>query len=184
MKEFLENLEIGEGKVKLTKEEIKSILAENGKSITNEKTKVTDAKKIEIDTLNKTITDLKSQIENVPSTDEIEKLKKTIADHEKANADREAQAKADKLENELKERYANILGDKKFINEYTGNDFYNKFKENLNAKENKGKGDKEIFEAMTKDVANIFENPNTNRNTPSANGNINNSAAKDIPMIF
>ena len=39
MKEFLENLEIGEGKVKLSKEEVKSILAEHGKTVTTESEK-------------------------------------------------------------------------------------------------------------------------------------------------
>ena len=40
MKDFLENLEIGENKVKLSQEEIKSILAEHGKSVKTETEKV------------------------------------------------------------------------------------------------------------------------------------------------
>ncbi len=168
MKEFLENMEIGEGKVKLSKEEVKSILAESGKNITTEKTKVENAKQEEIDTLNKTITELKGQIENVPTSKEMEDLKKTIADFEKAETERKEAEKVENLENDYKTRYANVLGDKKFINEFTNDSFYGKFKENLQSKENKGKGDAEIFESMTKDIPNLFENPNK-ATTPGAN---------------
>ena len=40
MNEFLEKLEIGENKVKLSKEEIKSIMAEHGKTVKTETEKV------------------------------------------------------------------------------------------------------------------------------------------------
>ena len=40
MNDFLSNLEIGENKIKLSKEEIKAILAEHGKSVKTETEKV------------------------------------------------------------------------------------------------------------------------------------------------
>ena len=58
MKDFLENLEIGESKVKLSKDEIKSILAENGKVVTNETNKLKDSLNDEINTYKTTISNL------------------------------------------------------------------------------------------------------------------------------
>ena len=49
MKEFLESLEIGEGKVKLSAEEVKSILAKNGEMVNTEVTKKEEALNKEID---------------------------------------------------------------------------------------------------------------------------------------
>ena len=66
MKEFLEGLEIGDGKVKLSKEEIKSILAESGKIVTNETQKVKDSFENEITTYKNTINNLENQIKDMP----------------------------------------------------------------------------------------------------------------------
>ena len=90
MNDFLEKLEIGEGKVKLSKEEIKAILAEHGKSVKIETEKVEDKLKKDIDTYKSTIDDLKAQIEKAPKSDEIENLKTKIADYEQKEVDRKA----------------------------------------------------------------------------------------------
>ena len=59
MKDFLEELEIGEGKVKLSKEEIKSILAKHGEYIKIETAKVDDKYKSQLEDNKTTIDDLK-----------------------------------------------------------------------------------------------------------------------------
>ena len=88
MKDFLENLEIGENKVKLSQEEIKSILAEHGKSVKTETEKVENNMKKENEDLKATIDDLKEQISKAPKSDEIESLKSKIADYETKEKER------------------------------------------------------------------------------------------------
>ena len=93
MKDFLESLEIGEGKVKLSNEEIKSILAEHGKTVTTE----TDKAK---NTLTDEITTLKTQIEN--ANKEIKSYKDMDIDGIKKSAT-EWEDKYNKLINEQEE---------------------------------------------------------------------------------
>ena len=68
MKDFLEELEIGEGKVKLSKEEIKSILAKHGDYIKIETEKVDNKYKSQLEDNKNTINDLKKQIEESPKS--------------------------------------------------------------------------------------------------------------------
>ena len=96
MKGFLEELEIGEGKVKLSKEEIKSIIAKHGEYIKTETEKVEKQYKEEINEYKTTIDDLKEQIKNAPKSDELESLKGKIADYEQKEADRIAKQRLKK----------------------------------------------------------------------------------------
>ena len=87
---------------------------------------------------------------------ELEDLKAQIAS-EKEEAKRKAEAA--KIEAEYKERFTGLVGDKKWRDELTEKAVYSAFKEALADEANKGKGDKEIFEELTKD-RNYYENPN------------------------
>ena len=166
MKEFLENLEIGEGKIKLSKEEVKSILAEHGKTVTTESEKVkTDLNK-EIETYKTTIANLEKQLENVPDSEEINVLKKEIADMKTAEAKRIADEKAKKEDEILTDNIIAAFGDKKFTSDYVKNGLIADIKSELNKAENKGKGIKEIFDGLTKDKTGLFENPNQPADMP------------------
>ena len=166
MKEFLENLEIGEGKIKLSKEEVKSILAEHGKTVTTESEKVkTDLNK-EIETYKTTIANLEKQLENVPDSEEINVLKKEIADMKTAEAKRIADEKAKKEDEILTDNIIAAFGDKKFTSDYVKNGLIADIKAELNKAENKGKGIKEIFDGLTKDKTGLFENPNQPADMP------------------
>ena len=167
MNEFLEKLEIGEGKVKLSKEEIKSILAEHGKSIKVETEKVENKYKTDIDTYKTTIDELKQQIENSPKTDDLENLKTKIADFEKREADRIAKEETEKADKALTNNILSVFGDRKFSSEYAKNGLLTDIKNELNKEENKGKGIKDIFDELTKDRADIFANPNQVQDMPS-----------------
>ena len=87
---------------------------------------------------------------------ELEDLKAQIAS-EKEEAKRKAEAA--KIEAEYKERFTGLVGEKKWRDELTEKAVYSAFKEALADESNKGKGDKEIFEELTKD-RNYYENPN------------------------
>lgn len=104
MKDFLEGLEIGENKVKLSKDEIKSILAEHGKTVTTETEKVKINLENEINTYKTTITNLENQIKDMPSSDDVTKLQNEIATMKEAETKRIAEEKANKEKSIRNER--------------------------------------------------------------------------------
>lgn len=167
MNEFLENLEIGENKVKLSKEEIKLIMAEHGKTVKTETEKVKETYQKDIDSKEETIKDLKKQIENAPKSEEMDKLKETVANYEKENAEREQKEKESQKDAILTQNINEAIGDKKFVNEYTKNSIINEVKTALKEEKNAGKSAKELFDSITKDQMGIFESSNQIKDTPS-----------------
>ena len=166
MKDFLENLEIGENKVKLSQEEIKSILAEHGKSVKTETEKVENNMKKENEDLKATIDDLKEQINKAPKSDEIESLKSKIADYETKEKERKEEEDKKIFEKNLNKNVLEAIGDKEFVNERTKNAIINEVKTALQDKANVGKSAKDIFETITKDSTDIFKNKNELKDMP------------------
>ena len=160
MKDFLENLEIGENKVKLSQEEIKSILAEHGKSVKTETEKVENNMRKENEDLKATIDDLKDQVNKAPKSDEIESLKTKIADYETKEKERKEQEDKKIFEENLNKNVLEAIGDAEFVNERTKNAIINEVKTALQDKANVGKSAKDIFESITKDSTDIFKNKN------------------------
>lgn len=160
MKDFLENLEIGENKVKLSQEEIKSILAEHGKSVKTETEKVENNMRKENEDLKATIDDLKEQISKAPKSDEIESLKSKIADYETKEKERKEEEDKKIFEENLNKNVLEAIGDAEFVNERTKNAIINEVKTALQDKANVGKSAKDIFETITKDSTDIFKNKN------------------------
>lgn len=166
MKDFLENLEIGENKVKLSQEEIKSILAEHGKSVKTETEKVENNMRKENEDLKATIDDLKEQVNKAPKSDEIESLKSKIADYETKEKERKEEEDKKIFEENLNKNVLEAIGDKEFVNERTKNAIINEVKAALQDKANVGKSAKDIFEAITKDSTDIFKNKNELKDMP------------------
>ena len=166
MKDFLENLEIGENKVKLSQEEIKSILAEHGKSVKTETEKVENNMRKENGDLKATIDDLKEQINKAPKSDEIESLKSKIAEYETKEKERKEEEDKKIFEENLNKNVLEAIGDKEFVNERTKNAIINEVKTALQDKANVGKSAKDIFEAITKDSTDIFKNKNELKDMP------------------
>lgn len=179
MNDFLTKLEIGEGKVKLSSEEIKAILTEHGKVITTETERVKTKLNNEIETYKTTITNLEKKLENVPNSDEVESLKKEIADMKTAETKRIADEKAKQEDEILTNNIISAFGDKKFTSDYVKNGLIADIKSELNKVENKGKGISEIFESLTKDKTGLFENPNKPADMPSM-GEGDNSAPSNL----
>ena len=166
MKDFLENLEIGENKVKLSQEEIKSILAEHGKSVKTETEKVENNMRKENEDLKATIDDLKEQISKAPKSDEIESLKSKIADYETKEKERKEEENKKIFEENLNKNVLEAIGDAEFVNERTKNAIINEVKTALQDKANVGKSAKDIFETITKDSTDIFKNKNELKDMP------------------
>ena len=184
MKDYLENLEIGEGKVKLSKEEIKAILTEHGKVITTETERVKKDLNNEIDTYKKTITNLENQIKDMPSSDDVSKLQKEIQDMKDAESKRLADEKARKEDEILTNNINELFGDKKFTSEYARQGLLNDIKTGLSKPENKGKGIQDLFNELTKDKTDIFLNPNQMKDMAGMGDSEENNNAKEIPVMW
>lgn len=160
MKEFLESLEIGDGKIKLSKDEITSILTENGKIVKKETDKVRTDLANEINNYKTTITNLETKINDMPNSNEIEKLKTELQTMKDKEEKRIADEKARKEDEILTNNILEVFGDKKFTSDYVKNGLISDIKNELLKAENKGKGISEIFGSLTKDKLGLFENPN------------------------
>lgn len=76
------------------------------------------------------------------------------ADEARQKAEREAAAHA-----ALVERFGKVKGDREFSSEYAENGLLDAFNKAISDPTNTGKGDKELFDALTKDAAGIWKNP-------------------------
>ena len=179
MKDFLEELEIGEEKVKLSKEEIKSILTKHGEYIKTETNKVEENYKQQLADNKATIDDLKAQMEKAPKSDEMESLKAKIAEYEQKEADRTAQLKAKEEDDILTKNINEVFGDKKFVNDFTKNAITEQIKVALKDNANMGKSAKDLFEEITKDKDGIFANPNQVVSMPGVDDGIEGTISKD-----
>ena len=179
MKDFLEELEIGESKVKLSSEDIKSILKKHGEYIKIETDKVDTKYKEQLEDNKTTIASLKEQIEQAHKSDEMESLKSKIAEYEQNEADRTAKQKAKEEDDILTNNINTVFGDKKFVNDFTKNAIMNEIKTALKDSANMGKSAKDLFEEITNGKDGIFANPNQVVDMPSIDENVETAVSKD-----
>ena len=184
MKDFLEELEIGEEKVKLSKEQIKSIIAKHGEYIKIETDKVDNKYKDQLEDNKTTISELKAQIEEAPKSDEMESLKSKIADYEQKEADRIAKQRAEEQEKILTDNINALFEGKTFTSEYARTGLLNDIKEGLNKPENKGKGIQDLFNELTKDKTDIFTNPNQIKDMEGMGDSEQDNNVKEMPILW
>lgn len=129
-----------------TTEQIKALLDINSADIGKAKEsmqKDLDAANAALKTANDTIESLKAE--------DVDGMKKKIADYEKADEDRRQAEKAAQERAELEERFNAASGDRKYIHEMVREGVMNDFGKALQDKANRGKSDREIFDALTQD---------------------------------
>lgn len=137
---------------------IEKIITENGKDVQAEIAKANTLQK-DLDNEKEARGKLENEIGELKKADP-KKLQETIDDLEekiRKRTEADEQAKQNKA---LAERFSAVAGEKKFLNDFTQNGVLAEFKEALGKDENKGKGDKEIFESLVKDRDGIFSNSN------------------------
>ena len=128
-----------------------------------------------------TIADLKKSAEgNEDFKKKFEDLEQRIAD-EKAEAEKKAKAEAE--EAEYSNRFKTVVGEQKWRDELTEKAVYAEFKTALQDEANKGKGDKDILETLTKD-RNYWENPNQPANMAGMGTNVNTNSANPFNFHF
>ena len=146
----------------LEDEVISKIMAENGKDIEKEKQKAAEAT-TKLEAANKKVSEYETTIEDLKKSAEgnedfkkkFEELEQKIAD-EKAEAERKEQEA--KEEAALNERFKTVVGENKWRDELTEKAVYSEFKNALKDEANKGKGDKDILDVLTKDKG-YFSDP-------------------------
>ena len=141
---------------------IAKIMAENGKDIEKEKAKAADLNsKLEeankkVSSYEATISDLKKSAEgNEDFKKKFEELEQKIAE-ERVAAEKKAKEEAE--EADFSNRFKTVVGEQKWRDELTEKAVYSEFKTALKDEANKGKGDKDILEALTKDKG-YFSDP-------------------------
>nr|DAR16842.1 MAG TPA: minor structural protein [Caudoviricetes sp.] len=128
-----------------------------------------------------TIADMKKSAEgNEDFKKKFEELEQRIAD-EKAEAEKKAKAEAE--EAEYSNRFKTVVGEQKWRDELTEKAVYAEFKTALQDEANKGKGDKDILETLTKD-RNYWENPNQPANMAGMGTNVNTNGANPFNFHF
>lgn len=140
----------------LTEEQANQVFAMNGKDVENAKTKlkeeITNLKE-QVSKANDTITTLESNKGDLEGLQaELEKYRQ--ADEARKKAEQEAQARAATLE-----RFKAAKGDKEFSSEYAESGVLEAFSKALADPANTGKGDAELFSALTQDAVGLFKNP-------------------------
>lgn len=143
----------------LEDEVIAKIQAENGKEVEREKDKTKEFEK-QLQAVNEARTALQSEIGELKKEDP-SVLKERISELEKQIEARKAEDEKAVYEKNMAERFENVLGESKFVNELTKKGIFAEFKAAVEDKNNKGKGDNDIYALLTKDREGIFacENP-------------------------
>lgn len=143
-----------------TDEQLKQIMDLNGADVEKVKSRVATleaeikSKKEDFDKLNGEFEALKTA--NASGEDWKAKFEALQAD----NLAKEKQAEADRIlaekKADIEKRFADCVGDKKFSHDAIKADYLKKFSDALESEEYKGKGDADIFHALTKDDASAF----------------------------
>ena len=139
------------------KEVAEKIFAERSREIEADKAKrekletELKEKKESIDNLSKEFEDLKSS--NASAEEYKTKYEALVADNEAKAKQAEADRILAEKNADIEKRFAQCVGDKKFSHDAIKASYLKKFAEALESEEYKGKGDVDIFHALTKDDA-------------------------------
>ena len=127
-----------------TEEQISGLLNINSRDIGKAKGDY-DTVKTELETARGTIADLEKNKGDVAA------LQKTIDDYKAADEKREKEQQAAALRADHEARFGKVLGNRKFAHQYIHDGVFADFEKALSEDANKGKGDVEIFDGLTKD---------------------------------
>lgn len=142
------------------KEVAEKIFAERSKEIEADKAKreklETELKesKESLDNLSKEFEDLKAN--NASAEEYKSKYEAVIAENEAKAKQAEADRILAEKNADIEKRFVECVGDKKFSHDAIKASYLKKFAEALESEEYKGKGDVDIFHALTKDDATAF----------------------------
>ena len=143
-----------------TDEQLKSVMDLNGADVEKAKSKVTSLenelkeKKADFDKLNTEFEALKTA--NASGEEWKTKYEAIVAENEAKAKQAEADRILAEKNADIEKRFNECVGDKKFSHDAIKASYLKKFADALDSEEYKGKGDAEIFHALTKDDATAF----------------------------
>ena len=156
-----------------TDEQMKALLDINSSDITKALGKQkSDGEKLqaELDDVKSALADAKTTIANLEAAKgDTDKLQKELDEYKAADEKRKADEKAAAERAELMERMDAVLGDKQFIHDRMRDIVAEDFRTALADKANRGKGDAEIFEAITRDQGYFKSQNPPDANMPTPN---------------
>ena len=159
MREFLKGL-FGDDT-----ELIDTIMAEHGKLVTRDKE--------ELQTLKSELRELQESSRNA------EELQAKYNELTQKFEEETAQKKAKEQEDILNKNINEVLGNKKFVNDFTKNAIADKIKNALKEDANMGKSAKDLFEEITQGQVGIFASPNQIADMPGVDENVENMVSKE-----
>mgnify|MGYP003263599603 CR=1 FL=1 len=170
-----------------TEEQLKGLLDINTADIGKAKGDF-DKVKADLDKANEDIKKYQTKISDLEkSINDGEDFKKKFEDLKKEIDDERAEAKrkADEAAEEaaMADRFKTVVGEQKWRDELTEKAVYSEFKTALKDEANKGKGDKDILEALTKDK-NYWMNPNQPANMAGMGNNVETGGANPFNFNF
>lgn len=140
----------------ISDEQLKKILDINSADIGKVKKNADELKK-ELDAINKTVEELTAENSELKENQyEAENLKMQIDELQKVIDDRNSEDEKAAKNAEILSRFENVSGNAQFLNEFTKKGVLEQFSTAIENRENLGKSDGEIFEAITAGVENIF----------------------------
>jgi hypothetical protein len=143
-----------------TDEQLKSVMDLNGTDVEKAKSKVTSLenelkeKKADFEKLNTEFEALKTA--NASGEEWKTKYEAIVAENEAKAKQAEADRILAEKNADTEKRFNECVGDKKFSHDAIKASYLKKFSDALDSEEYKGKGDAEIFHALTKDDATAF----------------------------
>ncbi len=176
-KSELQNILTG---IELTAEQTKAILDLNSADITKALNKQKDELTQANEALSKANATINALEANKANADE---LQKQIDAYKAADEKRTLEAKEAAAKAELAERFNAVSGDKKYIHDMVREGVMRDFGAALKDKANVGKGDKEIFEALTKDKG-YFASQNPQTDPMGKPGNVEPLNVPDRAAFF
>lgn len=142
--------------IELSDAQIKALLDVNSADIT----KALNKQKDDLTAAKQALTEAQNTIATLEKNKgDVDELQKKIDEYKRADEERQKAAKEAEERAELEGRFAAVTGDRKFIHDMVREGVMRDFGAALKDKSNLGKGDKEIFEALTKDK-DYFANQN------------------------
>ena len=93
------------------------------------------------------------------SMGDVDGMKAKLEEYQKADEARQKAEQEAAAHAALVERFGKVKGDREFSSKFAEAGLMDEFNKAINDPANTGKGDKELFEALTKDAAGIWKNP-------------------------
>ncbi len=140
----------------ITDEQLKKILDLNSSDIGKAKNDENE-RKMALDAANKKVAELEGLMEEFKNSQcEAEEMRTKIDELQKVIDERDIQSQKEQRAEEMKNRFAAVVGEAKFLNDFTEKGVFEEFSKAIENPENQERSDSEIFAQLTM-AENLFD---------------------------